>query len=61
MKDELNCSYIGGGVAYLMQSVAIHFNLTVVRKTRRFKTVGGATLDSNILCLLEEALNHSST
>ena len=38
-----------------MQSVAIHFNLTVVRKTRRFKTVGGATLDSkysNIICLL---------
>ena len=29
MKDELNCSYDGGGVAYLLQSVAIHFNLIV--------------------------------
>ena len=29
MKDELNCSYIGGGDAYLLQSVAIHFNHTV--------------------------------
>ena len=29
MKDELNCSHNGGGVVYLLQSVAIHFNLTV--------------------------------
>ena len=29
MKDELNCSYIGEGDAYLLQSVAIHFNHTV--------------------------------
>ena len=29
MKDELNYSYNGGGVAYLLQSVAIHFNLIV--------------------------------
>ena len=29
MKDELNFAYNGGGVAYLLQSVAIHFNLTV--------------------------------
>ena len=28
MKDELNCSHNGGGVVYLLQSVAIHFNLT---------------------------------
>ena len=31
MKDELNCSYNGGGDAYLLQSVAIHFNHTVVK------------------------------
>ena len=31
MKDELNCSPNGGGDAYLLQSVAIHFNHTVVR------------------------------
>ena len=41
MKDELNCSYNGGGDAYLLQSVAIHFNHTVqieffVRFPRRF-------------------------
>ena len=29
MKDELNCSHNGGGVVYLLQSVAIHINLTV--------------------------------
>ena len=29
LKDELNCSYNGGGDAYLLQSVAIHFNHTV--------------------------------
>ena len=29
MKYELNFSYNGGGVVYLLQSVAIHFNLTV--------------------------------
>ena len=29
MKDELNFSYNGGGGAYLLQSVAIHFNYTV--------------------------------
>ena len=29
MKDELNFFYDGGGVAYLLKSVAIHFNLTV--------------------------------
>ena len=29
MKDEINCSYNGGGVVYLLQSGAIHFNLTV--------------------------------
>ena len=34
MKDELNCSHNGGQVAYLLQSVAIHFNLTVY--TKRF-------------------------
>ena len=28
LKDELNCSYNGGGVAYLLQSIAILFNLT---------------------------------
>ena len=32
MKDELNCSNNGGGVAYLVQSVAIHFNLIVYTK-----------------------------
>ena len=30
MKDELNLSYNGGVVVYLLQSGAIHFNLTVV-------------------------------
>ena len=29
MKDELNFSHNGGGVVYLLQSGAIHFNLTV--------------------------------
>ena len=29
MKDELNCSLNSGGVAYLLQSVAIHFNVIV--------------------------------
>ena len=29
MKDELNCSHNDRGVAYLLQSVAIHFNHTV--------------------------------
>ena len=29
MKDEINCSYIGGGYTYILQSVAIHFNHTV--------------------------------
>ena len=29
MKDELNLSYNGGVVAYLPQSVAIHFFLTL--------------------------------
>ena len=29
LKDELDCSHNGGGVVYLLQSGAIHFNLTV--------------------------------
>ena len=29
MKDELNFSYNGGGVVYLLQSWAFHFNLEV--------------------------------
>ena len=29
MKDKLNFFYNGGGVAYLLQSIAIHFILTV--------------------------------
>ena len=29
MKYELNCSFDGGGVAYILQSVAIHFKHTV--------------------------------
>ena len=29
MKDELNYPHNGGGDAYLLQSVAIHFNHTV--------------------------------
>ena len=29
MKDEINFSYNGGGDAYLLQSVVIHFNRTV--------------------------------
>ena len=37
--DELNCSYNGGGVVYLLQSVAIHFNLLQYR----FKAVCFAT------------------
>ena len=32
MKDETNCYYIGGGDVYLLQSVAIHFNHTVLQK-----------------------------
>ena len=36
MKDELNCSYNGRGDAYLLQSVAIHFNHTVYL-WRRYK------------------------
>ena len=30
MKDEINFSHNGGGVVYLLQSVAINFNLTVI-------------------------------
>ena len=30
MKDELNCSHNGGGVAYLLPSVAINLNPTVL-------------------------------
>ena len=29
MKNELNLSYNGGGDAYLLRSVAVHFNHTV--------------------------------
>ena len=29
LKDEVNCSHNGGGVAYLLQILAIHFNHTV--------------------------------
>ena len=32
MKDVLNSSYNSGGIVYLLQSVAIHFNLTGVQK-----------------------------
>ena len=32
MKDELNFSYNGGGDAYILQSVAIHFKHTVAKK-----------------------------
>ena len=32
MKYELNCSYNGGGDAYLLQSVAIHFNHKVLEQ-----------------------------
>ena len=31
MKDEINCSCTGGGDAYLLQSVAIHFILKLVK------------------------------
>ena len=34
MKDELNFSYNGGGDAYLLQSVAIHFNHTVAENKK---------------------------
>ena len=30
MKDDINCHYNGGGDTYLLQSLAIHFNLTVI-------------------------------
>ena len=33
MKDEINFCHNGGVVVYLLQSVAIHFNLTVLTKT----------------------------
>ena len=36
MKDEINCSYNGGGGAYPLQSVAIHFNHTVEKLCGRF-------------------------
>ena len=36
LKDDINGSYNGVGVAYLLQSVAIHFNLTVSKKDRFF-------------------------
>ena len=36
LKDELNHSYNGGGVVYLLQSGAIHFNLTVATKTAMY-------------------------
>ena len=32
MKNELNRSHNGGGVVYLLQSGAIHINLTVYEK-----------------------------
>ena len=34
MKDDLNCSHNGGGDAYLLQSIAIHFNHTVKKKNQ---------------------------
>ena len=37
MKDEPNCSYDDGGDAYLLQSVAINFNHTVVVKLHSYK------------------------
>ena len=37
MKDELYYSYNVGGVAYLMQSIAIHFNLIVYQTRQYFK------------------------
>ena len=35
MKNELNSSHNGGGDAYLLQSVAIHFKHTVLHKTAK--------------------------
>ena len=32
MKDDVNFPHNGGGVVYLLQSVAIHLNLTVYTK-----------------------------
>ena len=37
LKDGLNFSYNGGGVAYLLQSVAIHFKLKVFHRTGSLK------------------------
>ena len=37
MKDELIYSYKGGGVVYQLQSVAIHFNLTVNTKSKKIE------------------------
>ena len=37
MKDEINCYHNCGGVAYLLQIVAIHFNLTVTQISSKIK------------------------
>ena len=37
MKDEPNCSYDDGRDAYILQSVAINFNHTVVVKLHSYK------------------------
>ena len=39
MKDELNFSHNDGGDAYLLQSVAIHFNHTVESKSKKPRNV----------------------
>ena len=41
MKDELNFPYNGGGDAYLLQSVSIHFNHTVVVQKQQFRRLFG--------------------
>ena len=50
MKDELNCFYIGGGVVYLLQSGAIHFNHTVyIHEMRIISTERGYFQEMQII------------
>ena len=48
MKDELNFSYNGGRVVYLLQSGAIRFNLTVQRTESTIEHDSGAKLNEEI-------------
>ena len=50
MKYELNFTYDVGGLAYLPQSVAIHFNLTVQSYSAIFlKLIFGNSVDLPVI------------